>query len=147
MDMKSEKENNSFRDKAVSGYDGLIDRVKLFAVRTSHLESVLIVGSYARGTNRKDSDLDLVFVTRDKAGMVADQSFAEQFGPVARRQTEYYGACTSVRVWYRDGKEVEFGIVEPSWISKPLDEGTRKVLSDGYRVVLDKKQYFKGLKL
>lgn len=33
----------------------------------------------------------------------------------------------------------EFGIVEPSWISKPLDAGTYQVLCDGYKVVLKKK--------
>lgn len=23
------------------------------------------------------------------------------------QQTEYYGACTSIRVWYEDGREVD----------------------------------------
>ncbi len=32
-----------------------------------------------------------------------------------------------------------------SWIQIPLDEGTRKVLTDGYRVLLDKKGYFRNL--
>lgn len=53
-------------------------------------------------------------------------------------QTEYNGACTSIRVWYRDGKEVEFGVAEPSWISRSLDAGTYQVLSDGYKNILDK---------
>ena len=66
----------------------------------------------------------------------------EQFGTVARRQTEYYGACTSIRVWYEGGPEVEFGLVEPSWIARPLDAGTMQVLQGGYRVILDKKQRF-----
>ena len=44
-----------------------------------------------------------------------------------RQQTEYYGACTSIRVWYKDGKEVEFGIVELSWISMLLDVWTYQV--------------------
>lgn len=48
---------------------------------------------------------------------------------------------------YRDGKEIEFGIVEPSWTSMPWDAGTYKVLSDGYKIVLDKKSYFESLKL
>ena len=52
------------------------------------------------------------------------------------QQTEYYGACTSIRVWYEDGREVEFGIVEPPWISMPLDNGTYRVLSDGYKIII-----------
>lgn len=42
---------------------------------------------------------------------------------------------------------MEFGIVEPSWISKRLDAGTCKVLCDGYKVIIDKKGYFKDLYL
>ena len=62
------------------------------------------------------------------------------------QQTEYYGACTSIRVQYEDGREVEFGIVEPPWISMPLDNGTYRVLSDGYKIIIDKKRYFTDLK-
>ena len=43
--------------------------------------------------------------------------------------------------------EVEFGIVEPSWIEKPLDAGTKKVLGDGYQVIMDKKDSFKSVTL
>jgi hypothetical protein len=37
---------------------------------------------------------------------------------------------------------VEFGIAMPSWISLPLDAGTRRVLEDGYQVIMDKKGFF-----
>ena len=47
----------------------------------------------------------------------------------------------------KDGKEVEFGIVDPSWIAVPLDAGTYKVLSDGYKIIIDKRGYFEDLKL
>ena len=63
------------------------------------------------------------------------------------QQTEYYGACTSIRVWYKDGIEVEFGIAEPSWLTMPLGIGTYQVLSDGYKLIVDKKWYFKDLEL
>lgn len=79
--------------------------------------------------------------------MVANQGLVENFGEVQKKQTEYYGACTSIRVWYKNGQEVEFGIVEPSWMAEPLDAGTHRVLSDGYIVIVDKKHYFENLKL
>ena len=120
-------------------------RVKRWAEETPDVEVLLVVGSHARGTERPDSDLDLVLVTTEKARLVADASFPETFGRVLRRQTEYYGACTSVRVWYEGGPEMEFGLVEPSWLALPLDEGTRRVLADGHRVLVDKKRHFKGL--
>lgn len=127
--------------------DHFINALGDYSIGASHVESVLIVGSYARGTNQENSDIDVVIITSDKAGMLANPAFTEQFGEIMKRQTEYYGACTSIRVWYRDGKEVEFGIVEPSWIATPLDRGTYRVLSDGFQIITDKNQYFKDLKL
>ena len=120
-------------------------RVKRWAEETAHVEVLLVVGSHARGTERPDSDLDLVLVTTKRDELVADQTFPETFGRVLRRQTEYYGACTSVRVWYEGGPEAEFGLVEPSWLALPLDEGTRRVLADGHRVLVVKKRHFEGL--
>ena len=128
-------------------FQKFIRDLKIYAESTSHIESVLIVGSYARGTNNKNSDLDIVIITSNKADMITKQDFTQEFGKVYKQQTEYYGACTSIRVWYNDGKEVEFGIVEPSWISTPLDSGTYKVLSDGYKIVIDKKHHFEDLQL
>ena len=123
-----------------------IHKLKAYAENTSHIDSVIVVGSYARGTEKESSDIDIVIITSDKAEMITNQNFAKKFGKVCRQQTEYYGPCTSFRVWYMDGKEVEFGIVEPSWISTPLDAGTRKVLSDGYKIIIDKKRRFQTVK-
>lgn len=53
------------------------------------------------------------------------------FGIVCNSKIECYGTCTSIRVWYQDENEIEFGIVDPSWISLTLDSGTRKVLTEG----------------
>ena len=128
-------------------FENFFDRLKEYAWNTPHIESIIMVGSYARGTNTESSDLDIVIITSNKPGMMATRDFTQKFGTVYKQQTEYYGACTSIRVWYKDGKEVEFGIVEPSWISMPLDTGTFQVLSDGYKVIVDKKPYFKNLKL
>jgi len=128
-------------------FENFISKLKEYAENTSHIESVLIVGSYARGTNKENSDLDIVIITSNKSEMIANQYFIQAFGEVYKQQTEYYGACTSIRAWYTDGKEVEFGIVEPSWVAIPLDKGTYQVLSDGYKLIVDKKRYFANLEL
>ena len=125
----------------------IFNELKAFAENIPHIEIVIIVGSYARGTNKENSDLDIVIITSNKSGMIENQEFTQIFGEVCKQQTEYYGACTSIRAWYKDGKEIEFGIVEPSWISMPLDSGTYKVLSDGYKIVIDKKRHFEDLRL
>lgn len=128
-------------------FEDFFEKLKAYAKNTSYIDSIIIVGSYARGTNKETSDLDFVIITSNKPEMITNQDFVQNFGKVYKQQVEYYGACTSIRVWYNDGKEVEFGIVEPSWISRPLDTGTYQVLSDGYKIIIDKKRYFDDLKL
>lgn len=127
--------------------DLFLAQLKQWAAEDPGITALLIVGSYARGANKPDSDLDLVILTSRKAEMVQNHSFVNRFGDVERQQTEEYGACTSVRAWYRDGREIEFGLVEPSWASVPLDSGTHRVLSDGYLVLTDKEGLFTDLKL
>ena len=128
-------------------FEKFFNDLEEYAENTSHIESILIVGSYARGTNKENSDLDIVIITSNKSDMITKQDFTQEFGEVYKQQTEYYGACTSVRAWYSDGKEVEFGIVELSWITTPLDIGTYQVLSGGYKLIVDKKRYFENLEL
>ena len=119
--------------------------IKKWAENEEQVESIIVVGSYARGTYKEISDIDLAIITSNKKEMLKDQKFIKLFGDVNKSQIEYYGACTSIRVWYKDEKEVEFGIVNPTWIEKPLDEGSNKVLSDGFKVIIDKNDYFKDL--
>lgn len=120
----------------------IIEALRQWAQEETSIESVILVGSWARGTNRPDSDMDLCILTARREGLLAENHFPSFFGKVCRQQTEYYGACTSVRVWYEGGAEIEFGLVEPDWIALPLDEGTRRVLSDGYCVLYDRAGYF-----
>ena len=125
--------------------DIFLKDIKKWAKKEELIESIIVVGSYTRGTYKVTSDIDLIIITSDKEKMLKNQTFINLFGEIKKSQIEYYGACTSIRVWYKDGKEVEFGIVSTSWIEKPLDKGTIKVLSDGFKVVIDKKGYFKNI--
>ena len=109
--------------------------------------ALLLVGSWAKGNNRPDSDMDLMVLTDNKAKFLDAPDYFERFGQIDRRDVEYYGRCTSVRVFFESGPEVEFGLVDGKWASQPLEGGTRRVLSDGYRVLVDKSQIFDGLTL
>ena len=122
-----------------------LKNIKKWAEKEKIIESIIMVGSYAKGTYIETSDIDLVIITSNKEEMLKNQEFINLFGDVNKSQIEYYGACTSIRVWYMDGKEVEIGIVDLTWIEKPLDKGTKKVLNDGFKVIIDKKNNFKDL--
>lgn len=119
-----------------------LDKVKRYAEENDMINAVVLVGSYARGEEREDSDVDLTIISTTPKLLIEDAEFVNDFGKVTKVQKENYGMVTSIRAWYEDGMEVEFGVTSPLWISKPLDEGTLKVLKDGYKVVLDKRNYF-----
>lgn len=124
-----------------------LDKIKDSAEKSDMINAVILVGSYAREEQREDSDVDLVIISTTPKLFLQDEGFINDFGKVTKTQKEDYGMVTSIRVWYEDGMEVEFGITSPLWISKPLDEGTLKVLKDGYKVVLDKKNYFTNINI
>jgi predicted nucleotidyltransferase len=100
--------------------------------------ALAVVGSHARGAATPASDLDLVLICANPALYLQNTDWAHRFGVVEKQQVEDYGLLTSLRVWYTDGPEVEFGLTDERWAALPLDEGTRRVIEDGMRVLIDK---------
>ena len=74
------------------------------------VQAIALVGSYARGAARDDSDIDLVILTNQPEKYLNDFGWTERVGTVEKHQTEGYGKLTSVRIWYQNGPEVEYGI-------------------------------------
>jgi predicted nucleotidyltransferase len=124
--------------------NGFLNELLNWGENDELIDSIILVGSYARGTETMESDVDLVIMTLEKSELVTDPNFIHQFGNVQKFSVELWGACTSIRVFYEE-MEVEFGIVDPSWMDVPLDAGTKRVLTDGYKVILDKKGYFDNM--
>jgi predicted nucleotidyltransferase len=117
---------------------GFLSQVKAWTEQQADIKGVLLVGSYARGVARADSDVDLVILTTKPERYLDSVSFAENFGSVSKWEKEDWGRVTSVRVWYQDGLEVEYGITLPDWVAQPLDSGTLRVVSDGMQIVFDR---------
>jgi predicted nucleotidyltransferase len=101
------------------------------------VQGIALVGSYARGVAREDSDIDLVVLTEQPQKYLDDIKWVERFGVMERHQTEDYGKLISLRVWYQNGHEVEYGITTPDWASTPLDAGTREVILGGMIVLFE----------
>ncbi|HSB01757.1 MAG TPA: hypothetical protein VLE49_13990, partial [Anaerolineales bacterium] len=62
----------------------------------------------------------------------------KRFGGVDKQEAEDYGKLTSLRVWYQNGVEVEYGITTPDWAATPLDAGTRQVIQGGMIVLFER---------
>jgi GNAT superfamily N-acetyltransferase len=103
-----------------------------------------LVGSHARGAARLDSDIDLVVLADNPEAFRTDGSWIEAIDwpsagvKVANWGDEDYGELWSRRVWLSSGAEVEISFAPVAWASiAPLDAGTRRVISDGCRILHD----------
>jgi predicted nucleotidyltransferase len=97
-----------------------------------------LLGSYARNEATRASDVDLVIIAREPKTYLKDTRWAQQFGAISRQQIESYGKVRSLRVWYLGGHEVEYGFTDEMWPALPLDEGTKKVISDGMQILSER---------
>ena len=118
--------------------DRFLEDVLRWAEARPDLEGVALLGSHARGQARADSDIDLLLISCDVRPYLDDPSWVETFGEVDRTEQEVWGDTRSVRVWYRDGREVEFAIAGPAWAQVPMDAGKRRLIESGLRVLTDR---------
>lgn len=70
--------------------------------------------------------------------MIKNVSWVNNFGTPKRIAVEDWGKVQSIRVFYNDGLEVEFGITIREWLTPTVDEGTLKVIKDGIHFVYEK---------
>ena len=118
--------------------DAFLFEFKRWASTEAGIEAVALVGSYARKTASENSDIDLVVVVSPPNVYLQHKQWTSLFGTVVREQLEDYGKCISLRVWYGEGFEVEYSFVDESWARLPQDEGTRKVVAGGMKVLFER---------
>jgi predicted nucleotidyltransferase len=116
----------------------ILDRVRDWAAYQPTIAAVALVGSHARGAARPDSDIDLVLLCEEPHAFLADTSWIHRFGAIETCHTECWGFVTSLRVYYTEGLEVEFGMTTLAWAALPVDPGTQDVVSHGMRILWDR---------
>ena len=103
--------------------------------------AVGLVGSWARGTARPDSDVDVVVVSTAPETRVAAATGRPGLSaaPVLRRRR--WGVLVETRLGLPDGLEVEVGVVPTGWTSPR----GRRVVRDGMRILYDPDQRLAAL--
>lgn len=124
--------------KTIADIHPFLDQVHRWAVDQADIQAIALVGSYARDKASASSDIDLVMLVQEPGIYLADTHWINRFGDPKKMQVEDYGKVTSLRVWYRQGSEMEFGITTPDWAASPLDDGTDRVIMDGIKVLYER---------
>lgn len=109
------------------------------------IQAVALVGSHARNAATESSDVDLVVITRQPDEYLCRTEWAQRFGQVLHHHIENYGLLISLRVWYADGPEVEYGLTDERWSALPLDKGTQRVITDGMRILFERTPILSGV--
>lgn len=116
----------------------LLLTVSTWARSDNNIRALVLVGSYARGVPRRDSDVDIVVITVDLSSYLDDDRWLDIVTPHAQTVREQqWGPVTERRRRLPSGLEVEIGITTPAWAALPLDPGTHRVLADGARCLHD----------
>jgi hypothetical protein len=119
-----------------------LDKFRRWASSQLDIRGVALVGSYARNEANRNSDVDLVIVTTHPNSYLQDTLWPTNFGTVVCKKIETYGKVTSLRVWYPQGLEVEYGFTDETWCALPIDPGTRKVIAAGMVILGERGSIF-----
>lgn len=120
-------------------FDGFLDKFEDFVQEEKNIKAAEIVGSVARGTATIDSDIDLIIIVEDIDTWLSNREWINLFGKVVKMNVENWGKLKSLRVFYKDGLEVEFGFVNSNWVS---DEESKKIMKEGFKLIVDKENVF-----
>jgi len=119
-----------------------------WCVETDNVLAAALAGSWARHAARADSDIDIVILAAKPGALLRNRQWLSRFGSVEWARREDWGQVQSLRVRYRTGGEVEFGVAELLWAATdPLDPGTLRVVSDGFHVLHDPQGLLEKLKM
>lgn len=117
----------------------------------SDLCGLAVTGSWARGNPRPESDLDLILLSREPSALadpafLAEIDFAAAGFQIASIEHVTYGAVWSWHVHLLPPADLELTIAPLAWATiEPIEGGTRAIVTDAFRVVVDKENLLRPL--
>jgi predicted nucleotidyltransferase len=124
--------------------------IAAWARSRSDIYGLAVVGSWARGAARRDSDIDLMLLVPKPRTFRSDEHWLSEIdwadGRVADWHDAEYGSAWSRHVELEPHCQIEFTFCTPAWAATdPIDTGTVNVVSGGCRILVDKVRLFDNL--
>jgi putative acetyltransferase len=118
-------------------YLELLATIDQWVQQQQDIQASAIVGSYARGDQHSNSDIDVVFITPDLNSYTEDSNWLTTLFPEAQKIVkETWGATYAYRFWLGD-LEIELNFCPPFWANVPVDPGTANVVMGGMTLLRD----------
>jgi RimJ/RimL family protein N-acetyltransferase/8-oxo-dGTP pyrophosphatase MutT (NUDIX family) len=119
--------------------DDVLTAAVQWAEGQPEVRGLAMVGSWARDAARMTSDVDLIVLTDVPEKYLENDDWLAAFGAVAVVRRQQWGPyVTEVRIGRSSGLEIELDITARAWAdADPVDSGTRRVVSDGMRILYD----------
>jgi hypothetical protein len=116
-----------------------------WVARQPDLRGLALAGSWARGNARPESDLDLVILATDQDRYRRDAAWLGTLGlegagyRIVARTPAPYGVVWSWHLQLEPDAKLELAFAGPDWASiNPVDAGTRRVVDDAFKILVDK---------
>jgi hypothetical protein len=119
----------------------LLAEIVEWTQKRDDLLAVALVGSQARGEAKTDSDIDILLLFDNPEIYLENYKWISLFGGVTSSSIENWGKVVSIRVFYFNGLEVEFGLTDGSWGADPNDAGDKQVINDGIIILHEKRRH------
>ena len=129
---------------AILEVDRILQIVRTWAETQPKIHAVALVGSWARGQARLDSDIDLMLLTPQPELFFLDFDW---FSCLSWHKLELevinycdrtYGVVKSRHLYFNQGQRIEFSFGCTNWANtNPIDSGTFTVASSGLRIIYD----------
>src|SRR5262245_48483859 len=101
--------------RRMDSLEALAQDLRTWGAADLNIIGIAIVGSRARATAKRESDIDVIIVAAQPSQCFSQTHWMRQFGIVDHSADEDWGLVRSRRVQYADGKVVEFGFTDERW--------------------------------
>lgn len=112
--------------------DEYLERIKGWAKGMRSVCAILLLSPEKQTVG---DNMDLVIVSSEKDALITNTAWMEKFGEVDSYLTEKNGNLNCFRIFYEDGQELQISPVEPAWMTFPLTEKAKSILTKGFQTL------------
>lgn len=114
-----------------------ISLVQMALDRRENAIGAAVIGAHAHGELEDDWNMRFIIVTTDIEHYFENNNWAGHFTRVLSVEREDHAGFTRMNLKYRSGAMFELNFVSPDWAALPVNDETRRIVTDGMRILHD----------